>query len=130
MVFLHLSVPHSPNIWSRMDDAYTTKCDSSYLDNLTLADIVLGKLMAELTASPRWPNTTLIVEGDHSWRTEIWDDLPAWTDEDDAASRGIFDTRPALIVHQPGQIAPQTDSSAWSLINVHQLVETTLHKPD
>jgi hypothetical protein len=126
MVFLHLSVPHSPNIWSRMDDAYTTKCDSSYLDNLTLADIVLGKLMAELQASPRWPNTTLIVEGDHSWRTEIWGDLPAWTDEDDAASRGVFDTRPALIVHQAGQTTPQTDSSAWSLLNVHQLVETIL----
>jgi hypothetical protein len=126
-VFLHLAIPHSPNIWSRIDNAYTTKCDSSYLDNLALADIEMGKLLTLLKSSPRWQETTLIVEGDHSWRTELWDSLPAWTDEDDAASRNVFDTRPAVIIHQPGQTTPQTDASAWSLLNVHTVVEQTLH---
>jgi hypothetical protein len=124
--FLHMSVPHSPNIWSRMQGSYTTNCDSSYLDNLALADIMLGKFMAILKASPRWQDTTVIVEGDHSWRTELWDSLPAWTDEDDAASRGVFDTRPAVIIHQAAQTTPQTESSAWSLINVHEVVEKVL----
>jgi len=128
LIFLHLAIPHSPNIWSRIDGAYTTKCDSSYLDNLALADIELGKIVTTLQASPRWQDTTLIVEGDHSWRTELWDSLPAWTDEDDAASRNIFDPRPAVIIHQAGQAAPQTDSSAWSLLNVHDVVEKVLHQ--
>ena len=61
-------------------------------------DRVLGHYMAVLKASPRWKDTTVVVEGDHSWRIDLWDWLPAWTDEDDAASRGVFDPRPVLLV--------------------------------
>jgi len=127
LVFLHMSVPHSPNIWSRIHDNYTQFCDSSYLDNLALADRTLGNIVAELQTSPRWKDTTLIVEGDHSWRVYLWDWLPAWTDEDDAASHDDFDPRPALLIHQPGQTQPGTDSLAWPLLNVHSVVEQTLH---
>jgi hypothetical protein len=126
MVFFHMAVPHSPNIWSRIEDDYTTFCDSSYLDNLALADRILGKFMAELRASPRWADTTVIVEGDHSWRISLWDWLPAWTDEDDAASRSGFDPRPALVIHAPGQTKSATNATAWSLLNVHRVVEQAL----
>jgi hypothetical protein len=115
-LFLHMAIPHSPNIWSRIDDDFTQSCDSSYLDNLALVDKVLGKYMAVLRASPRWKDTTVIVQGDHSWRVELWNWMPAWTDEDDAASRGVFDPRPALIVHQAGQAGPETNGSAWPLV--------------
>ena len=64
-VFLHFAIPHSPNIWSRINADYTQSCDSSYLDNLALTDRVLGQLVTTLKASPRWNNTTLIVQGDH-----------------------------------------------------------------
>jgi hypothetical protein len=123
LVFLHFSIPHSPNIWSRTDGDFTPSCDSSYIDNLALVDIVLGKIMQTLQASPRWNKTSLIVEGDHSWRIHLWDWLPAWTDEDDHASRGVFDTRPALLVHLPGQTHPITNSTAWPLLNIHDVAE-------
>jgi hypothetical protein len=126
-IFFHFSVPHSPNIWSRIDDDYTQVCDSSYLDNLALTDRVLGQVLAVLQSSPRWPQTNLIVEGDHSWRIDDWDWLPAWTEEDDAASRGVFDPRPALIVHQAGQTQPQTVPNPWPLIQIHGVVEQILH---
>jgi arylsulfatase A-like enzyme len=126
-VFLHLAVPHSPNIWSRIHDDYTLYCDSSYLDNLALADKVLGRIVGILQTSPRWQQTTLIVQGDHGWRIDAWDWLPAWTDEDDAASRGVFDQRPALLIHQPAQQQPQTVTKPWPLIQVHSVVEQTLH---
>jgi hypothetical protein len=126
-IFFHFSLPHSPNIWSRMDDSYTHFCDSSYLDNLALTDHILGSVMAQLQTSPRWKDTTVIVEGDHSWRIDLWDWLPAWTDEDDAASRNGFDPRPAVIIHQAGQTAPQVNNSPWSLLNVHGVVEQVLH---
>jgi hypothetical protein len=129
-VFLHMAIPHSPNIWSRMDNAYTTVCDSAYLDNLTLADIVLGKFLAILKASPRWQDTSIIVQGDHSWRVPLWESLPAWTDEDDAASHGIFDTRPGLLIHRAGQTTPDTNPTAWFLINVHTVAEQILHQPN
>ncbi len=83
--------------------------------------------MALLRASPRWQDTTLIVQGDHSWRVELWDSLPAWTDEDDAASRNIFDPRPAMIIHRAGEATPQTDASPWPILNVHQVIEQALH---
>jgi len=127
LIFLHLSVPHSPSIWSRIHDDYTQFCDSSYLDNLALADHMLGTMVAELRSSPRWQDTTVIVEGDHSWRVFLWDWLPAWTAEDDAASHDDFDPRPAMIIHQPGQTQPATVSTPWPLLNVHSVVEQTLH---
>jgi hypothetical protein len=125
-VFLHLAIPHSPNIWSRLDGAYTDHCDSSYLDNLALVDRTLGEMLKKLQASPRWKDTTLIVEGDHGWRIDLWNWLPSWTDEDDEASRGVFDPRPALIVHEAGETAPRTVATAWPLIDVHNLVEQVL----
>ena len=126
-VFLHIPVPHSPNIWSRIRNDYTQQCDSSYLDSLALADRILGRILATLEASPRWNQTTLIVQGDHSWRIDAWNWLPAWTEEDDAASRGVFDQRPAVIIHQPGQTQPQTISTPWPIIQIHSVVEQTLH---
>jgi hypothetical protein len=122
-VFLHFSIPHSPNVWSRIDDNYTSTCDSSYIDNLALVDIELGRILKTLQASPRWKDTSLIVQGDHSWRIHLWDWLPAWTDEDDHASRGVFDTRPALLIHQAGQSTPRTNSTAWPVNQVHDVID-------
>jgi Sulfatase len=126
-IFFHFSVPHSPNIWSRINADYTQSCDSSYLDNLALTDRVLGRVLSTLQASPRWSNTTLIVQGDHGWRIDAWNWLPAWTEEDDAASRGVFDQRPALLIHQPGQGQPQTVTNPWPIIQIHSVVEQVLH---
>jgi len=126
-VFLHMPVPHSPNIWSRRQGNYVQQCGSSYLDNLALADRELGELVGILQSSPRWKDTTLIVEGDHSWRTYVWDHQWAWTDEDKRASADHFDPRPAVIVHHAGQTQPEVVSTPWSLINLHGVVEQVLH---
>jgi hypothetical protein len=125
-VFLHLPIPHSPNIWSRVNDDYARGCGSSYLDNLALADRTLGALMSTLQQSPRWKDTTVIVQGDHSWRIMLWNWLPAWTDEDDQASRSEFDSRPALLIHNAGQTQAQTDGRALSLLFVHDAFEDVL----
>jgi hypothetical protein len=84
---------------------------------------MLGRIMKTLQASPRWDKTSLIVEGDHSWRIHLWDWLPAWTDEDDHASRGVFDTRPALLIHLAGQTQPVTNPTAWPLLNIHDVAQ-------
>lgn len=125
-VFLHLPIPHSPNIWSRSRDAYTEHCGSSYLDSLALTDRVLGEVMDSLRSSPRWNETTLIVEGDHGWRVSLWNWLPAWTKEDAAASRGVFDARPALLVHEAGQTEQRTISAPWPLIGVYGVMRQVL----
>jgi len=122
-VFLHFAIPHSPNVWSRIDDNYTAACDSSYIDNLALVNIELARILKTLQASPRWPQTNIIVQGDHSWRIFLWDWLPAWTDEDDHASHGVFDQRPALLIHLAGQTQPLTNSTAWPVVDVHDVVD-------
>ena len=126
-IFLHLPVPHSPNIWNRARGTYTQRCGSSYLDSLALADRELGSILATLKSSPRWKDTTLIVQGDHSWRIYLWDDQPAWTAEDARASRLRFDPRPAMIIHHAGQTQAEINATPWSLINVHTIVEQVLH---
>jgi hypothetical protein len=127
-VFLHLPIPHSPNIWDRKTNSFTQQCGSSYVDNLALADRELGNIMRILQSSPRWKNTTLVVEGDHSWRTYLWDGQPAWTDEDEHASKEDFDPRPAMIIHQAGQTAPDVQASAWSILNLHTVLENLIHR--
>jgi hypothetical protein len=126
-IFLHLAVPHSPSIWSRAEGRFTNTCGSSYLDNLVLTDRTLGDLLQILQASPRWKDTTLIVEGDHGWRVKLWNPLPSWTSEDETASRGVFDPRAALLVHQAGQTQPQTNSTAWPLVRIHDVVEQVVN---
>jgi Sulfatase len=126
-VFLHLPVPHSPAIWNRARSGYSQKCGGSYLDNLALADRELGSIVATLKSSPRWKDTTLIVEGDHSWRLWLWDDQPGWTAEDREASQAGFDERPAVIVHHAGQTQAEENATPWSLIKVHAVIEQVLH---
>ena len=53
--------------------------------------------------------------------------MPAWTDEDDAASRDGFDQRPAMIIHQPGQTKPETDTTPWPIVNIHTVLEQIIH---
>jgi hypothetical protein len=126
-VFLHLSAPHSPNIWSRINNDYVHKCGSSYLDNLALADRELGKIMDLVRSSPRWKDTTVIVQGDHSWRVQVWGGGAAWTDEDGQASHdNTFDPRPALILHDAGQTTAATDGRPLSLLEVHGALENAI----
>jgi len=126
-VFLHLPVPHSPGIWNRARGEFAGRCGSSYVDNLALADRELGSVMATLESSPRWKDTTLIVEGDHSWRLWLWNHQPAWTAEDAHASEAGFDARPAVMVHHAGQTRGDLHDAPWSLLNVHGVVEQVLH---
>ena len=126
-IFLHLAIPHSPSIWNRAANRYADTCGSSYIDNLALTDRALGDLLQILHASPRWKDTTLIVEGDHSWRVKLWNSAPSWTAEDEAASHSVFDPRPALLVHQAGQTQPQTNSTAWPLVQIHDVVEEVVN---
>ena len=69
----------------------------------------------------------MIVEGDHGWRVDLWNWLPSWTDEDDAASREVFDPRPAVVIHQAGQTQGQAVTAPWPLENVHGVVEQVIH---
>ncbi len=118
MIFLHLPAPHPPGFWNRRTGQYAI--GGSYLDSLDYSDRLLGEMLDLLEKQPRWPATTLIVQGDHSWRTHMWRALPGWNNEDERISHaGEWDPRPALLIHAAGQHEAQTVTAPTSVMFVH-----------
>jgi len=125
--FIHLPIPHPRGIYHRA----TGKIGygGSYIDNMALADKVLGELEAALAKTPSASMTTLIVSSDHSWRVPLWRNKSGWTREDEAASRGRFEPRPMLMVHFPEETTPVTISQPFPVLKEHDLIESLLHGP-
>jgi len=125
-VFLHIAVPHYPFVFDRHTGRDDPSNGHSYQDGLALADRQLGQIMAEVEKSPRWQNTTVILDGDHSWRTNLWVSEAGWTAEDAATAGDKFDDRPVLLVHAPGQSTPQTVDAPTPLLHVHDIVQSVV----
>jgi Sulfatase len=123
---IHLPVPHPGGIYDRVTDEFVT-AHASYLDNLVLADRLLGHIRSELEESKQWDNSTIVLMGDHSWRTTlIWKDLPDWTDEEEIASHGEFDDRPAYVVKLAGQRAGFRIDERFAALNSRMLFDALL----
>jgi len=121
IIYLHMPVPHPPAFWDRRSHNYGV--GGSYLDSLDYSDRFLGQILDVLEAEPRWQQTTLILQGDHSWRTKIWRTTPGWSAEDERVSNGgKWDPRPLLIIHAAGQNNEVTVASPTSLMFVHDFV--------
>ena len=124
LLYLHLPVPHPLAVWDRRKADFAP--GGSYLDSLDYTDRLLGKILDVLEAQPRWASTTLIVQGDHSWRTQMWRPLPGWTAEDERISHGgVFDPRPVLMIHDRGQHSGDTVAAPTSVMYAHRAVEAT-----
>jgi hypothetical protein len=126
-LFLHMPIPHPYGFYDRKQKAFSTH-HTSYIDNLALADVYLAHLRQLLERQQQWDSTTLVVMGDHSWRTTlIWADSATWTDEDAAASHdGEFDERPAYIVKLPGQQTPARIDQPFSAVHTRALFDALL----
>jgi len=125
--YIHLDVPHPPGIYDRKMRTFSK--GGSYIDNLALADEALGQLLDLAEATPNWSETTLIVCGDHSWRTPIWQNhSQSWTREDQAASKGHFDPRPVLSIHFPKQQTESSYTDAFSALALHGVIEDMLRQ--
>jgi hypothetical protein len=129
-VFIHIPLPHPPGVWDRQTEnwaRFTPGYQASYDDNLALADLELGRILRVVEASPRWSKTTLLVQGDHSRRATMWRTMQKWSPEDEKNSHGgMFDDRPALIIHAAGQTAPAKIDAPTSLMQAHTLMHEAL----
>ncbi len=123
-VFLHLPVPHPPGMYDRRSRAMRN--GGSYLDNLALADEVLGKLRVAIEASPAARNTTLVVSSDHSMRVAKWRGGLYWTKEDEQVFHDRFDPRPVLMVHFAGETDQSSVQGAFEELRTHDLLEEIL----
>jgi hypothetical protein len=125
IIYLHLPAPHPPAFWDRRTQRFAA--GGSYLDSLDYSDRLLGQMLDLLRSQPRWAGTTLIVQGDHSWRTKMWRPVPGWSSEDERIShQGEWDPRPALLIHAAGQQNTQTVTAPTSLMIVHDFVASQI----
>lgn len=100
-VFLHLPLPHPPGFYNRRVGAFAA--GGTYLDNLALADKTLAHLRDLLAQQGEWDSSTIVLMGDHSWRVDRWKSEQGWTAEEERASGGRFDDRPAYLVKLPNE---------------------------
>jgi hypothetical protein len=101
-LLIHMPIPHPGAFYDRRSGRFITH-GGSYIDALAFADKYLGHVRQLLQERGDWDSDTLVIMGDHSWRTRlIWRGAAGWTKEDEAASLGgTFDDRPGYIVKLP-----------------------------
>jgi hypothetical protein len=126
-LLLHIPAPHPGGIYDRRTGTFTTH-GASYIDNLALADQYLAHVQQLLKSRGEWDATTVIVMGDHSWRTRLlWSGKPDWTAEEQAASLGgQFDPRPAYIVKLPRQTESARIDTPFDAVNTRPLLTAIL----
>ncbi len=125
--YIHLPIPHPGGIYDRRTGKFVTK-NSSYIDNLVLADKLMGGFESRLKQSGQWDSSTLLVMGDHSWRTSVfWALLPDWTHEDQVASHGgQWDNRQAYVLKLPNQMEGARVDAPFNSSNTRKLLDALL----
>jgi sulfatase-like protein len=123
-MFIHLPVPHPPGVFDR--SSRHIRNGGSYLDNLALSDIYLGRLLSAIQTTNAADRTILIICSDHSWRTPMWRGASWWTKEDEQASQNGFDSRPVLIVHFPAQRSPMDIAQPMNSLIMHSMLAAIL----
>lgn len=126
-LLLHMPVPHPFGFYDRKDKTFSSG-HTSYIDNLALADAYLAHVRKVLEQQDAWDSTTVVVMGDHSWRTSlIWSSTAGWSAEDQAASHGgQFDDRPAYIVKLPHEQVGARVDARFSAIRTRALFDAIL----
>ncbi len=71
LVMVHYPVPHPQGIYDRRSGRFSAARTSTYLDNLALADRVVGELRRALETSGLWNRTAIVISSDHSLREEF-----------------------------------------------------------
>jgi Sulfatase len=129
-VLLHLPVPHPWGIYDRSTGKFTTT-GSSYINNLALADKCLAGIRQTLEQTGQWDSSTILLMGDHSWRTQQLWRLPKvefrWAKEDEIASHGgQYDPRPAYIVKLPNQTTTAHIDTLFHTVNTRKLFDAIM----
>jgi len=126
-LFLHMPVPHPYGIYNRRTHQLTTG-PSTYIDNLALADTYLAHLRSQLEQRGQWDSSTILIMGDHSWRTSpLWSWTSAWTHEEQEASDGShFDDRPGYILKLPHQQQSAHIDTPYPAIRTRALIDALM----
>jgi hypothetical protein len=124
LVLIHLPVPHPPGIYNRATSEFDYQGESSYLDNLALADRTLGLIRKAMEKSGLWDSSVVLASSDHWWRPAIWQSLHVWTAEDDrfALPEGQLDHRIPFLLKMPGQTSEIAYNTRFNSVNSQELL--------
>jgi arylsulfatase A-like enzyme len=126
LVLVHLPVPHPIGIYDRARHDFKTAGESSYLDNLELADRALGELRLAMESAGLWDSSTVVVSGDHWWRAEVWSRLDSVTNEEAEVMPATPDHRVPFLVKLAGQKEPLAFTPEMNTILTHDLLLAVL----
>jgi hypothetical protein len=124
LVLIHLPVPHPPGIYSRETAAFDYEGESSYFDNLALADRTLGDIRKAMEEAGLWDDSVVLASSDHWWRPAIWQSLHVWTAEDNrfAPPVGQLDHRVPFLLKMPGQKTPIELDTRFNTVHSQELL--------
>ncbi len=127
LLLLHMPIPHPWGFYDRRTGHFPDH-RTSYLDNLVLADLYIGHLRQLMKADGSWDRTTLIVMGDHGWRTSaVWRNSGFWTAEEERASQGgTLVDRPAVFIKFAGQQIPARIDAPFAAFRTRALIDAVL----
>ncbi len=128
LVLIHMPIPHPWGFYDRKTGTFPDH-RTSYLDNLALADLYIGRVRAELERQDLWNGTSVLVMGDHSWRTSaVWASSAHWTEEEQQASHnGAYDPRPAYLLKLPNQQTPLNLTDGFDAVRTRSLLDALIH---
>jgi sulfatase-like protein len=128
LILAHLPVPHPPGIYNRHKDEFQLDAGSSYLDNLHLADRVLGELRRLMEDAGMWKGATVLVTSDHGFRTGTWRGTYAWASEDEETLPGQTDHRVPFMLKLAGQEHSLEYNAEFNTIITHDLLLALLKR--
>ena len=113
LVLLHLPLPQPPGIYDRVTGRLTpwnfTGAETEYLDNLALADRVVGELRRGLERARLLDRTWIVVSSDRWWRASKRPD-------------GQVDHRVPFLVRSPEGDRTAHVDGAFSTLSTHDLI--------
>jgi len=122
LTFIHLPVPHPPDIYNREEGRFDNTGDDRYLDSLALADRTLGELRKTMEAARVWYSTTIVLSSDHWWRADLWQDKAFWSAENASVATPLIDHRVPFLIKLAGQREASTYSAPFNTVLTHDLI--------
>ena len=102
LVLVHYPVPHPYGIYDRRTGTFSTAAGYTYVDNLVLADRIIGELRREVERAGLWDRTTWIVSSDHALRS-WWDRSLIGMEPVPQGSKREGEGRVPFIIRLPGE---------------------------
>jgi hypothetical protein len=123
LMVVHFSVPHWPVIYDRFSRSLSAQTTNNYLDNLILADFVLGTIRTVMESGGVWDQAVVIVSSDHGFRSHMWD--PPHGEIDPAELQTLqteFRNRVPLMIKMPNQVQGYEYVRSLSTVITHDLI--------